>query len=210
MTLSRLHWRHHVAFFTQADSVTLLQPHEVASLKIPLVFLSVVVGACATSSNELVDIQDVETLLKKADKLAPACLIQIDEPTHCGLASCEWPDSFERCFGGESPTHDIILQRRSFDKATCMAFDEALQPALTPLNACSNDKALLGDPTLENYCRDYVRSLTSSCAGYTGYVLAISDAQLSADYRDEMISEAPRSEIIERIEGRLVRYRPEK
>lgn len=181
-----------------------------APLRTSLVLLSVVAGACVSTYNELEDIQQVQAQLYEADRLAPACLIQIDEPTVCGFASCQWSKSFERCLDDKSPIDDITLQRRSFDKSTCMAFDEALQNALKPLNKCSNDKALTTDPKLEIFCRDYLRSLTSSCAGYTGYVLGVSDTQLSAQYRKEINSEAPRSEVLERIESRLVRYRPEK
>ena len=178
-------------------------------MKTSLVLLSVIAGACASSHNDREDIQHIDAILNEADKLAPACLIQIDEPTVCGLAHCQWSEGSERCFGGESPIQDIVLQRGSFEKTACLAFDEALQSALTPLSNCSSDAALSSDPNLESYCRDYLRSLTSSCAGYTGYVLGVSDAQLSAEYRQEMRSEAPRSEVLESIESRLIRYRPE-
>lgn len=177
-------------------------------MKTSLVLLSLVAGACASAYNELQDIPHVEAQLYEADKLAPACLIQIDEPPLCGFASCHWTESFERCFDDKGPIDDIILQRRSFDKDTCIAFDEALRPALKPLSKCKNGAALSSDPKLDSYCQSYLRILTSSCAGYTGYVLGVRDAQLSAKYRKEMTSEAPRSEVLERIKSRLVRYRP--
>jgi len=179
-------------------------------LKFSWFFLSIFAGACATSSNIPADFQNVQYLIDRAGELAPSCIIQIDEPTVCNITNCQWSDGFKQCFGGESPIHDVDLQRRSFDKAACAAFDEALQPALAPLKSCGSVTELSSNPKLKEYCGNYMESLMSSCAGYTGYVLAISDAQHSAEYRKELASEASRPEILEHIESRLVRYRPER
>jgi len=100
-------------------------------------FLSIFfVGACAISSIEVADTQNVESLIDQANKLAPPCIVEIDEPIVCTIASCQWRSRYENCFDGERP------KRRSLSKAACSAFDDALQPALAPLKICSSNTAL--------------------------------------------------------------------
>ena len=94
-----------------------------------------------------------------------------------------------------------------YDRAACLAFDAAIQPALEPLRYCAEEKIAAQDPAMAEQCQAYIAQFMAPCLGVHALQLTYADQVQSQAYRTAKQSGLSHDEALQSAAPNLTRYR---
>ena len=160
-----------------------------------LVACFLMIAACATQTDTATEPTTGETLnvfvpslelLSVARAAGEKCLVQMDSKFR---------------------EHTCPVQPSSFDRAACVAFDDAIQSALVPIRTCRQAGHLSEVTESSEACTEYLDAFLQPCVGAHALQLAYDDRAMSRSFKAALERGMDENDARERYLSGVVRLR---
>jgi len=99
------------------------------------------------------------------------------------------------------------VQPETFDRAACIAFDDAIQSALRPIQACARSGHFTSGSAKSSECSAYLDAFLQPCVGGHALQITYRDMEKSRAYRDAIANGMSKDEARALHLADIIRYR---